>query len=115
MQNMNARSRKPYRDKVAIVAQILEMACGGAQKTSIMYRVGLSSLMLSRYLELMMNAKLLDVVPASDKVTLKATHRGMEFLYHANEIIELLETEDNNRHKPILISNSAHLRPIHIA
>jgi predicted transcriptional regulator len=99
MQNVNVRSRKPYRDKVAIVAEILEMAGHGVQRTSIMYRVGLSSLMLNRYLRLMMNAKLLDIVLLNNKVVLKATDRGMEFLHHCHEIIELLETEDDNRHK----------------
>jgi predicted transcriptional regulator len=100
MQNMNARSRKPYRDKVAIVAEILEMACDGVQKTSVMYKVGLSSLMLNRYMGLMMNAKLVDMALLNSKVVLKATDRGKEFLRHCHEIIDLLETEDENMQKP---------------
>ncbi|HXX87221.1 MAG TPA: winged helix-turn-helix domain-containing protein [Candidatus Acidoferrum sp.] len=100
MQNLSIRSRKPYRDKVAIVAEILEMASGGVQKTSLMYKVGLSSLMLGRYMRLMMNAKLVDVGFLNDKVVLRATERGKEFLLHCQEIIDLLETENNALHRP---------------
>jgi predicted transcriptional regulator len=97
---MNVRRRKPRRDRVAIVAEILEMACDGVRKTNILYRAGMSSLMLNRYLGIMMNAKLLDIVLLNNKEVLKATDNGMEFLHHCQEIKELLETEDDNRHKP---------------
>jgi predicted transcriptional regulator len=100
MQNMTIRSRKPYRDRVAIVAEILKMAYGGVQKTSIMYKVGLSSLMLNRYMRLMMNAKLVEVGLLNNKIVLKATDRGKEFLLHCHEIIDLLETEDSTLRKP---------------
>jgi predicted transcriptional regulator len=100
MQNMDVRRRKPYRDRVAIVAEILEMAYGGVQKTSVMYKVGLSSLMLNRYMRLMMNAKLVDITLMNDKMALKATDRGKEFLHHCHEIIDLLETESDNLHRP---------------
>lgn len=100
MQNVTIHSRKPYRDRVAIVAKILEMACGGVQKTNLMYKVGLSSLMLSRYMRLMMNAKLVDVGLMNNKVVLRATDRGKEFLLHCQEIIDLLETEDDALRKP---------------
>jgi predicted transcriptional regulator len=96
---MGVGHRKPERDRVAIVAEILEMARFGILKTNIMYRAGMSSLMLNRYLGLMMNAKLLDVALLNDKVMLKATDRGVKFLYHCYEIKELLEPEDDG-HKP---------------
>jgi predicted transcriptional regulator len=95
LQNMIARRRKPYRDRVAIVAEILEMAYGGAQKTSVMYKVGMSSLMLNRYLRLMMRAKLLEATLMNNKIALKATDRGKEFLHYCREIIDLLETESD--------------------
>jgi predicted transcriptional regulator len=100
MQRLTVRSRKPYRDRVAIVAEILEMACDGAQKTSIMYKVGMSSVMLNRYVRLMMNAKLVDMALLDSKVVLRATERGKEFLHHCHEIIELLETENGSARRP---------------
>jgi predicted transcriptional regulator len=95
---MIARRRKPYRDRVAIVAEILEMAYVGAQKTSVMYKVGMSSLMLNRYLRLMMRARLLDATLMNNKIAFKATDRGKEFLHYCREIIDLLETQSDRAH-----------------
>jgi len=98
MENADIRRRKPYRDRVAIVAEILDMAYGGAQKTNVMYKVGMSSLMLNRYLRLMMRAKLLDITLMNDKMALKATDRGKEFLRYCREIIDLLDAESDKAH-----------------
>ena len=94
------RQRKPYRDKVAIFAEILEMAGAGVKRTNVLYKAGLSSSMLDRYLRLMVNAKLVDMTLQGDKPMLKATDRGMEFLHHSHAILKLLETGDENRHSP---------------
>jgi predicted transcriptional regulator len=94
------RQRKPYRDKIAIFAEILEMAGAGVKRTNVLYRAGLSSSMLNRYLGLMMDAKLVDLKVLDNTPVLKATDRGMEFLHHSHAIMKLLETGDGNRHKP---------------
>ena len=99
MANINVQLRNSGRDRIAIVAEILEMARQGVLKTNIMYKAGLNSNMLNRYLALMINAKLLDKVLLKDRVVYKATHKGIEFLYHCYEIERLLETE-NLANKP---------------
>ena len=99
-QNVTVRCRKPYRDRVAVIAEILEMARVGVQKTDIMYKVGMSSTMLNRYMWRMMNAKLVDTTLLNSKVILKATERGKEFLHHCREITELLEPENGNANRP---------------
>jgi predicted transcriptional regulator len=91
---MDIRRRKSERDRVAIVAEILEMARDGVLKTNIMYRAGLNSTMLNKYLGLMMSAKLLDKVLLNGRVVFKATKRGIEFLHYCYEITRLLEPED---------------------
>lgn len=91
---MDIRCRKSGRDRIAIVAEILEMAREGVLKTNIMYRAGLNSLMLNKYLGLMMGAKLLDKVLLNGRVVFKATKRGIEFLHYCYEITRLLEIED---------------------
>lgn len=94
MENMDIRRRKSERDRIAIVAEILEMARQGVLKTNIMYRAGLNSLMLNKYIGLMTNAKLLDKVLMNDRVVFKATKKGIEFLHYCYEITRLLEIED---------------------
>jgi len=89
--NINVQLRNTGRDRIAIVAEILGMARQGILKTNIMYNVGLNSDMLSRYVELMMNAKLLEKVLTHKKVVYKTTHKGIEFMYHCCEIERLLE------------------------
>jgi len=101
LQNMAARRRKPYRDRVAIVGEILDMAYGGVQKTSVMYKVGMSSLMLDRYLRLMMRAKLIDVTLTNNKMAVKATNRGKEFLHYCHAIMDLLDAESDRSRWPI--------------
>ena len=92
---METRLRKRERDRIAIVAEILEMARGGVLKSNIMWRAGLSYEMLNGYLGLMINARLLDRVPLKNKMVFKPTDRGIKFLYHCREIMELLETADD--------------------
>jgi predicted transcriptional regulator len=91
---MDIRLRNRGRDRIAIVAEILEMGREGVLRTNIMYRAGLNSIMLNKYVELMMKAKLLDKVLLKNRVVFKTTSRGMKFLYHCHEIMNLLETED---------------------
>jgi len=95
MANINVQLRNSGRDRIAIVAEILEMARQGVLKTNIMYKAGLNSTMLNRYLGLMMNARLLDKVLLKDRLVYKSTHKGTEFLYHCYEIERLLETEND--------------------
>jgi len=98
-EKLEIRLRKRERDRIAIVAEILEMARGGVLKSNIMWRAGLSYDMLNGYLGLMMNTKLLDKVLVKKKIVFKPTERGMKFLYHCREIMELLTTEDDE-HEP---------------
>lgn len=96
-ETVETRLRKRERDRIAIVAEILEMARGGVLKSNIMWRARLSYEMLNGYLGLMLNAKLLDKVPLKNKVVFKPTERGIKFLYHCGEIMELLGTEDDGQ------------------
>jgi predicted transcriptional regulator len=96
---LDIRLRKRGRDRLVIVAEILDMARDGVLKSNIMWRAGLSYDMLNGYVALMMEAKLLDKVLLKNRVVFKTTDRGVKFLYHCHEIMELLKTEDD-RHEP---------------
>ena len=73
---METRLRKRERDRIAIVAEILEMARGGVLKSNIMWRAGLSYDMLNGYLGLMMNARLLDKVHNEEQSGVQANGKG---------------------------------------
>ena len=96
---MGVVSRKRERDRIGIVAEILELSRHGELKTNIMWRARLSYLMLNGYLDLMMSNKLLDKTLLNNKEVFKTTDRGMKFLYHCREMTGLLETQDDDEHK----------------
>jgi len=84
------------RDKLYIIAEILEIAKEGTLKTQIMYRANLSFTQLNGYLNFMLKINLLEKILQNDKETYKATDKGMEFLQRYREITELLKTEGDN-------------------
>jgi len=84
------------RDKLYIIAEILEIARDGTLKTQIMYRANLSFTQLNDYLKFMINGKLLDKVSQNDKDIYKASEKGMDFLVRYRELTELLRDEVEN-------------------
>jgi len=87
------------RGKFSIIADILEIANGGAGKTQIMYRANLSFRQLENYLRLMLEIDLLDETLNNGRKVYDATHKGINFLQHYYAIKELLKTEDDNSYK----------------
>jgi len=90
----NPSSRR--RDKLYIIAVILEIAKEGTLKTQVMYQANLSFTQLNAYLEFMLRTSLLDKIPKNNKETYRVTAKGTDFLQRYREIVELLRTEENN-------------------
>jgi len=84
------------RDKLYIIAEILEIARDGTLKTQIMYRANLSFTQLNDYLRFMLKIRLLEKILQNDKEVYKATEKGLNFLVRYREITELLKTEESN-------------------
>ncbi len=97
------------RDKLYIVAEILEIAKGGTLKTQVMYRANLSFTQLNDYLEFMLKIGLLEKVEVNTKDVYKATEKGLDFLQRYHEINELLRTEEENNGK-----NHVKIPPSHL-
>lgn len=87
------------RDKLYIIAEILEIAKEGTLKTQIMYRANLSFTQLNDYLKFMLKIELLEKVLRNDKETYRATAKGMDFLQRYHEITELLKSTEENGNK----------------
>jgi predicted transcriptional regulator len=66
-----------YRDRLDIIADVLEVAKGGARKTQIMYGANLSYKLLTRYLKKVMN---MGLVRREDGSIFKLTEKGSDFL-----------------------------------
>jgi predicted transcriptional regulator len=83
------------RDKLYIIAEILEIAKEGTLKTQVMYRANLSFTQLNEYLDFMLKISLLQKIQTNNKEVYRATGKGMDFLERYREITELLRKEDN--------------------
>ncbi len=84
------------RDRLYIIAEILEIAKDGTLKTQIMYRANLSFTQLNDYLRFMLRINLLNKIVENDKEIYKATGKGIDFLQRYREITELLKGEGDN-------------------
>jgi predicted transcriptional regulator len=83
------------RDKLRIIAQILETAKEPTLKTQIMYRANLSFEQLNEYLEFMTNLDLLEKFAVRRKELYRATRKGAEFATRYTEITQLLRMEES--------------------
>jgi predicted transcriptional regulator len=97
------------RDKLFIIAEILDIAKEGSLKTQIMYRANLSFTQLNEYLRFMLRISLLAKVLHNDKETYMATEKGLDFLQRYREITELLKSEEDNNGK-----NGIRIPPQHL-
>jgi len=84
------------RDKLCIIAEILEIAKEGTLKTQIMYKANLSFAQLNDYLEFMLKIRLLNKVVEFGKDEYFATEKGLDFLQRQCELTELLRGEDEH-------------------
>jgi predicted transcriptional regulator len=96
------------RDKLYIIAEILEIAREGVLKTQIMYRANLSFTQLNEYIRFMLKNELLNKVVSNDKEVYKASTKGLNFLQRYHEITDLLKTENEN------YKNNVNIPPPHI-
>ncbi|MFB3889841.1 MAG: winged helix-turn-helix domain-containing protein [Candidatus Bathyarchaeia archaeon] len=78
------------RDKLYIIAEIMEIAKDGTLKTQIMYKANLSFTQLNQYLKLLTKIHLLEKSEKCGKEVYTATEKGLDFLARHREIMDLL-------------------------
>jgi len=89
----NTRKR---RDRLHIMAEVLQVTRNGALKTQIMYKANLSFAQLNEYLSLLLELNLLRVHKSDQATIYKTTRKGIEYLRSYEEIRALLEKEEKN-------------------
>jgi len=88
-------SASKRRDKLSIIAEILEIAKGGTLKTQIMYKANLSFAQLNDYLKFMLKTGLLNKFRGNGKDVYAATEKGLDFLQRHFELTEMLKENEN--------------------
>lgn len=83
-----ARAR---RDHFVIMADILSLATSGLKKTELMYKAGLSSTQLSKYMLILSRSELLEASNRNKETLYKTTAKGEDFLQRFRELVKLLD------------------------
>ena len=96
MNSWTAESSK-RRDKLSIVAEILEIAKEGTLKTQIMYRANMSFALLNEYLTFMLKIQLLNKFVENGKDVYAVTQKGLDFSHRYGELAGLLVEETNGK------------------
>lgn len=84
---------KRGRDKLYIIAEILEITKDGSLKTQVMYRANLSFAQLKEYLDFLLKIDLVKKVEVSGRDVYQATEKGLDFLQRYREIRGLLRLD----------------------
>jgi predicted transcriptional regulator len=92
----NLENGKRRRDRLYIIAQILEISKSGCLKTQIMYRANLSFAQLNEYLSFLTKVNLLKPKIEDNKTLYVTSSKGNQYLEKYEDIADLLE---ENRHQ----------------
>ena len=84
------KSNPKRRDKLVIMAEILNIARRGALKTQIMYKANLSFSQLKEYLSVLVATQLLTKMTCNRKELFIATPKGQEFLDKHQQLNDML-------------------------
>jgi predicted transcriptional regulator len=90
------------RDKLSIIAEIVEIAREGALKTQIMYRANLSFSQLGEYLTFMSTSGLLQKYVDSGREVYGATEKGIDFYQRHTELVELINGCETGKNGVVL-------------
>ena len=91
-----ARSKRQYRSRIQIAADIIEIAKNGSRKTRIMYQGNLSFDLLQKYLDLLMNFGLIQIQDGNE-ITYVATEKGRQFLEDFSELRKYSQIAENKK------------------
>jgi len=95
MTTILAENNPKRRDKLVIIAEIIDIARKGSSKTHIMYKANLSFTQLNQYLELLTQTRLLEKVVCDGKDIYKASQKGIDFMERQCDIISFLNVDSH--------------------
>ena len=83
--------RSNRRDHVLIVSDILSCAVRGVKKTELMYKAGLSSAQLNKYMHILVESELLETSDQERGLIFRTTVKGKDFLQAFGRLVRLLD------------------------
>ena len=89
-------SDRKRRDRLGIMAEVLEIAKNGCLKTQIMYRANLSFAQLNEYLSFLLEVVLLKETNEDGKHVYRTTRKGVSFLQNYYKTRDLLRRKSTH-------------------
>jgi len=83
------------RDRLFIIAEILNITKEGSLKTQIMYRANLSFAQLNEYLNFLTKIQLIEIKKENNKNVYRTTVKGQRYLEKYKDISELLGNDND--------------------
>lgn len=94
MKEVLERNSRRRRDRLYIIADILNIAKSESLKTQIMYKANLSFAQLNEYLSFLLETRLIVSNAHNERTVYKVTSKGMRFLQNYAKIRDLLKAGD---------------------
>lgn len=91
----NLETGQRRRDRLYIIAQILEISKSGCLKTQIMYRANLSFAQLNEYLSFLKKVNLLTLENEDNKNIYVTSAKGNQYLEKYEDVADLLEDNED--------------------
>jgi len=82
------------RDRLHIIAEILNITKDGSLKTQIMYKANLSFAQLNEYLNFLTKIELIKINKEKNKTIYRITDKGQNYLEKYKDISEILGNDD---------------------
>jgi predicted transcriptional regulator len=79
------------RDKLVLISDMLQHAAKGVCKTELMYKVGLSSAQLEKYIPELVRSELLEVHNHRSKPVYRTTDKGKSYLDIFYRLVKMLD------------------------
>ena len=95
----NLENEQKRRDRLHIIAQILEISKSGCLKTQIMYRANLSFAQLNEYLSFLTKVNLLTPKNENNKTLYITSSKGNHYIEKYEDIGDLLEENRQYEYK----------------
>lgn len=95
MESSNVQTLWERRDRLGIMAEIMELANGGRLKTQIMYGVNLSFSQLKEYLSFLIEMGFLRVRVEKRKKVYETTAKGIQYIESYIEMSNLLRKPES--------------------
>ena len=116
MTSILAENNPKRRDKLVIIAEIIDIAKTGCTKTHIMFQANLSFTQVNQYLSILEQTGLLEKTTCDKREVYKSTEKGLEFLEKQCQILNILNGGSSSRVKTSFEFNShPNCKALHVA